>query len=118
MEKNEEDTQTIRHAISLVRVYLCIRKYFRDEKIKELSVWLRSVPTYSLERQPCGSQNTEAEIVEELEKIVDDYLKTSSSKKVTMTIKPAFLYKVLKFCSNKFEFNVLICFSPSCKQAH
>jgi len=55
---------------------------------------LRSLPVASVERQPCGSQVTELELVEEIEQIVDEFYKLPNFKNVTMTIKPAFLYKV------------------------
>lgn len=62
--------------------------------MKELQIWLRSHPVASVERQPCGSQVTELELVEEIERIVDEFYKIPNFKNVTMTIKPAFLYKV------------------------
>ncbi|KAL1513316.1 hypothetical protein ABEB36_002738 [Hypothenemus hampei] len=64
-----------------------------EEKVKELQKYLKSLPTYNIERQQCGSKVTEEEVVKEIEKIVDEHLKTLKFKKVTMSIKPAFLYK-------------------------
>ncbi|XP_050302110.1 5'-3' exoribonuclease 1 [Anthonomus grandis grandis] len=63
-----------------------------DVKMKELQVFLKTLPTFTLERQSCDSQVMEPEIVAEIEKIVDNQPK-KPSKKVTMTIKPSFLYK-------------------------
>ncbi|KAJ8926749.1 hypothetical protein NQ314_020866 [Rhamnusium bicolor] len=65
-----------------------------DEKLKELQTWLKTLPTHSIERQTCGSAVLEPEVIEEVEKIVDGCPKSQIAKKVTMQIKPSFLYRV------------------------
>ncbi|CAH1131010.1 unnamed protein product [Ceutorhynchus assimilis] len=66
-----------------------------EEKIKKVQVWLRGLPTHNIERQQCGSQVTEPEVVEEIEKIIDNYCisDNSRSKRIQMSVKPSFLYK-------------------------
>uniref|UniRef100_A0AAR5PUV6 5'-3' exoribonuclease 1 n=1 Tax=Dendroctonus ponderosae TaxID=77166 RepID=A0AAR5PUV6_DENPD len=64
-----------------------------DEKLKTLQIWLKNLPTASLEKQACGAETTDAKVVEEVEKIIDNFPKTANSKKITMSVKPSFLYK-------------------------
>lgn len=68
--------------------------FFREEKLKELQSWLRSLPTHSIERQPCGGSALEPEVVEIIEKIVDESHKTINGKRATIQVKPNFLYRV------------------------
>ncbi|CAH2012828.1 unnamed protein product [Acanthoscelides obtectus] len=63
-----------------------------SERLQSLLKWLKSSPAQTVEKQTCGSLFVESEVVAELEKLVDHH-KTSTSKKVTMQIKPSFLYK-------------------------
>nr|CAI5865767.1 unnamed protein product [Callosobruchus analis] len=63
-----------------------------SEKLQSLLKWLKNSPAQSTERQTCGSVFVESEVVAEIEKVVDTH-KTSTTKKVTMQIKPSFLYK-------------------------
>ncbi|XP_074029903.1 5'-3' exoribonuclease pacman isoform X2 [Leptinotarsa decemlineata] len=72
-----------------------VEKIFGDDyenKLKELQCWLKSLPIHTIERQTCGSSVIEPEVVEEIEKIVDNF-KVGNVKKLTMTMKPNFLYK-------------------------
>ncbi|KAJ8958884.1 hypothetical protein NQ318_019652 [Aromia moschata] len=64
-----------------------------DEKMKELLTWLKSLPVHAVERQTCYSEVIEPEIVEELERIIDKCPTDVNVKKVTMQIKPSFLYR-------------------------
>lgn len=61
--------------------------------MNQLKGWLKSLPSYGMERRVCGSVALEAEVVAEIEKVVDTF-KTSKIKNVTMQIKPTFLYRV------------------------
>ncbi|VEN63002.1 unnamed protein product [Callosobruchus maculatus] len=63
-----------------------------SEKLQNLLKWLKNSPAHSAERQTCGSVFVETEVVAEIEKVVDNH-KTGTTKKVTMQIKPSFLYK-------------------------
>lgn len=74
----------------------------RDEKLKELQNWLRSLPSYSVERQPCGGSALEFEEVKEIEKIIDESTKTVSERKTNIQIKPNFLYRVNTYKIVKF----------------
>lgn len=65
-------------------------------------MWLKSLPTASLEKQACGAETTDAKVVEEVEKIIDQFPKTATSKKITMSVKPSFLYKVSSFQDQGF----------------
>lgn len=62
-----------------------------DERFKELRQWLKTLPTEKIEKSPCNSIRLESEAVAEMEKIVDSF--KSNDKKITMQIKPSFLYR-------------------------
>ncbi|KAJ8980060.1 hypothetical protein NQ317_012900 [Molorchus minor] len=64
-----------------------------DEKLKELQTWLKQLPCHSVERQTCGTEIVEPDVIKEIESIVDKCTKSGKSKKVTMQIKPNFLYR-------------------------
>ncbi|XP_057669654.1 5'-3' exoribonuclease 1 [Diorhabda carinulata] len=63
-----------------------------EERFKELQEWLKTLPTNSIEKQTCNSINLEPEVVQELEKMMDSF-KSGSTKKVTMQVRPNFLYR-------------------------
>ncbi|CAG9863353.1 unnamed protein product [Phyllotreta striolata] len=62
------------------------------EKLVEIRKWLKSLPTEDVEKTPCNSINLDPDAIAELEKIVDSF-DNSEVKKVTMQIKPTFLYR-------------------------
>ncbi|XP_076269715.1 5'-3' exoribonuclease pacman [Rhynchophorus ferrugineus] len=64
-----------------------------ETKLKELKDWLKSLPSYSMEKRFCGSVYTDPAIVKEVESTVDNYLEKVEPKKITMQVKPIFLYK-------------------------
>lgn len=66
-----------------------------EERIKELLEWLKKQPASSVERQACGSQSLEPELVKRIEEIVDEDQKhPGAAKDVVLKIRPHLLYKV------------------------
>ncbi|CAG9814067.1 unnamed protein product [Phaedon cochleariae] len=63
-----------------------------DDRLKELQSWLKTLPVHTIERQTCGSDIIEPEVVEEIEKTVDN-IKPGNVKKVTMSVKPMYIYR-------------------------
>ncbi|XP_030763279.1 LOW QUALITY PROTEIN: 5'-3' exoribonuclease 1-like [Sitophilus oryzae] len=51
------------------------------------------LPTFNSEKQTCGSNYIEQDIVQKIESTVDEFLKIAQSKKITMQVKPSLLYK-------------------------
>lgn len=73
------------------------------EKIKEVTAWIKKQPFYCIERQTCGSDCLDPEVVQKLEKVIDDFnSKQMEIKKVVMNVKPHLLFKVYNFL---FDFN-------------
>ncbi|XP_066143460.1 5'-3' exoribonuclease 1 isoform X1 [Euwallacea fornicatus] len=64
-----------------------------EEKMAALQEWLATLPTHSIEKQQCGSQKTERAVVEEIERVVDEYTRTPKGKTVVMKVRPSSLYK-------------------------
>ncbi|CAH0556696.1 unnamed protein product [Brassicogethes aeneus] len=64
-----------------------------DVKMKELNKFLKELPTHSIEKRTCGSEAFEKEIVDDIEKIIDSQADKLVVKKVTMQVKPGFLYR-------------------------
>ncbi|XP_063901508.1 5'-3' exoribonuclease 1 isoform X2 [Zophobas morio] len=62
-----------------------------DEKVRSIQVWLKTLPTYNIERRVCGTVILEPEVVAEIENIVDQFEETP--KDFVMQVKPQLLYK-------------------------
>lgn len=68
---------------------------FRAEKLASLTTWLKEQPGAKAEKQVCGAEILEEEVVDAIEKAVDRFVKTNDRcKTVTMQVKPHLLYQV------------------------
>jgi 5'-3' exoribonuclease 1 len=63
-----------------------------EHKLKEISDWLKELPSNSAGRQPCGTLALDDGIVDALEKAVDEQ-KCDGGKRITMQVRPHLLYK-------------------------
>ena len=63
-----------------------------DEKLKEISDWLKELPCSSAGRQPCGTLALDEGIVMALEKSIDEQ-RSDGGKRITMQVRPHLLYK-------------------------
>ncbi|PSN30434.1 5'-3' exoribonuclease 1, partial [Blattella germanica] len=74
-------------AVELVRNYM-------QKCVTDIMNWLKEQPYTQIERHVCGSEIVEAELVQALEKEVDEFQQHSCRvKTVTMQVKPHLLYK-------------------------
>ncbi|XP_067006470.2 5'-3' exoribonuclease 1 [Anabrus simplex] len=65
-----------------------------EDNIAAITSWMKEQPYYSVERNACGAEILEPEVVQEIENIVDNFYKTNCRvKTVTMQVKPYLLYK-------------------------
>lgn len=67
----------------------------RNEKIEEISNWIKNQEYMKIERKNCGLCSLQPEIVNYLETVIDEFQKKKvSSKYVIMQVKPHLLYNV------------------------
>lgn len=85
--------EKLKICLFFITSYIC----FSQEKLKELVTWLKSKPHYNAERQTSGSIIMDPEIVKRLEDTIDAYLNKEihSNKRVTLRVKPQFLFRVI-----------------------
>jgi hypothetical protein len=68
---------------------------FRVSHVTAITDWLKEQPYTKVERLVCGSEILEAELVQAIEKEVDEFQQHRCRvKTVTMQVKPHLLYKV------------------------
>lgn len=68
---------------------------FSAERLKELTTWLKEIPAAKAERQTCGAQVLEEELVKAIEETVDTFNSTKQNLNIiTMQVKPHLLYLV------------------------
>lgn len=69
--------------------------FFRKERLKDITNWLKNQEVYNIERQQCGTWTVDPDVVKKLEEFVDNYNGNSpKAKSVIMQVKPHLLFKV------------------------
>lgn len=70
---------------------------FSAEKVSALSKWLKEIPTATIERQSCGAEILDEEVVTQLQAVVKEFAETpADSKKLKLQVKPHVLFRVNK----------------------
>lgn len=70
--------------------------FFRKEKLKDITNWLKKQEVYNIERQQCGTWTVDPDVVKKLEELVDYYNSENPKiKSVIMQVKPHLLFKVI-----------------------
>lgn len=68
---------------------------FSAEKVSALSKWLKEIPTASMERQSCGAEILDEEVVKQLQEVMKVFAENPpESKKLKLQVKPHVLYRV------------------------
>lgn len=60
---------------------------------QDMQSYLKSLPSNSVSRQPCGSEFIEENLIQQVESIIDEFYKTESVKTVPLSVRPHLLYK-------------------------
>lgn len=65
-----------------------------SDKVAELSKWLKEVPSANVERQSCGAEILDEEVVAQLQDVVELFVQSPpESKRLKLQVKPHVVYK-------------------------
>lgn len=72
-----------------------MHKLSSSEKVSKLTKWLKEIPTANIDRQSCGAEVLDEEVVAQIQTVVKTFMENPpESKRLKLQVKPHVVYKV------------------------